>query len=126
MRKSVFFITAAAVVCFVNPSFAAPAVQIKDIGCFFFDADGGFSFFSDTKNLGTSNKNGNSMAKCWADGVPNSQGKAAVYDSNNNPFGPGISCSFYDPAAGVTRSTKKWQETISASGHAEVSCHYPG
>ena len=106
-----------------KPAYAAAAIVIKPAGgCAFFDGNGGFFFTSNTQIVATSSANGNTMLKCSATNVANSQGHAVTYDTNNNPFGPGVECGIGSPNGFVF--TTNWHETISADGNAVAVCQY--
>jgi hypothetical protein len=103
------------------PAIAAPAMHIGHDGCTMGDGDGNGQFFADAKvtEVDTNSANGNITYKCTAD-VPNHTGHAVKYDSENNPVGPGLGCT----NSAHDQVTLDWQETISASGHAKLVCHF--
>ncbi|MGQ0795665.1 MAG: hypothetical protein ACT4N5_05735 [Nitrosopumilaceae archaeon] len=107
-----------------NPTHAAPAiVEIgPGIGCTLFDGDGSVAFAPDAQGVVTQSNNGNIKLTCHAENVPNNQGKAVRYDSNNNPFGPGQPCVYQGEA------TLNWKEVVSdngdGTGDATLVCHF--
>lgn len=94
------------------------AVVINDEGCGLLDGDGNVVLATSDHAVITSN--GNGVFVCKVHGVANSSGKAVHYDTNNNPFGPGLLCA--TPAG----TTDNWTDTVSASGNATLSCHVNG
>lgn len=94
------------------------AVIIKDTACGLFDGDGGFVYTEDTMILGAHSANGNSKLTCKAKDVPNSTGRAVVFNFENT----GALCGIFSPHGFLT--TDDWQETVSASGVATLQCHY--
>ena len=63
-----------------------------------------------------SNNGGHEVEKTWADGVFNDTGKAVHWNFANT----GYTCQ--SDATGAI--TTNWSETLSASGHAEVTCQF--
>jgi hypothetical protein len=99
------------------PALAAPAMHIGHDGCTMGDGDGGVDFFPDAKvtEVDTNSVNDNITYKCTAD-VPNHSGQAVIYNNENT----GVQCGNTDFAV----LTTDWQETVSASGHAKLVCHF--
>ncbi len=103
----------------------APAVVIHPPAlCGFFDGDGGLVLTTNTQIVDAVNANGNGHLRCQAKGLANSQGRAVKYDTDNNPFFPGLLCGIVLPVTGPTL-TANWNETVSASGNATLQCHTP-
>jgi len=87
----------------------------KNTGCGLFDGDGNLAVTNDARNVITSSDK--ATHQCKIVGVPNSTGKAVHYDSDNNPFGPGLEC--FIAGAGFTTD---FREVVSASGVATLTC----
>src|SRR5688572_30474249 len=98
----------------INTNAAQGAVVIHESGCTLFDGDGGIVSGSSYHAVIT--PSGNRSIRCSVKGIDNPTGRAIHYDSDNNPIGPGLTCN----ARGVP--TLDWEETISASGNATISC----
>ena len=92
------------------------AVIIRDNVCGVLTGTGGVLLTTDTQIVITQSANGNALLRCRVKGVPNPTGQAITYDTNNNPFFPGLACG----VAGS--STQDWHQTISASGVATLVC----
>jgi len=91
------------------------ALVINPAGdCTMFNGDGGFEVVSNTMAVITPSANG--MFRCQGD-VANSTGTAQVFNSDDNPFFPGLPCGI--AGAGFTTN---WTNTVSASGRATLSC----
>jgi len=63
-----------------------------------------------------SNHGGVEVEKTWADGVFNNTGKAVHWSYENT----GFTCT--SDASGAV--TTDWKETLSASGHADLTCQF--
>jgi hypothetical protein len=87
-----------------------PAVVIKDFGCGVIDGDGGFAFATGSITVITSN--GTSILKCSAKRVANSTGSAVQWNFEDTGFLCGT-------PAGITAD---WEEIVSASGNATLTC----
>ena len=79
------------------------------------DGNGGFVFASSDHQVVTNNTRGNLTLKCSVKGVANDTGKAAHFDFAST----GIPCST------SLGATENWQETVSNSGNATLTCHLP-
>jgi hypothetical protein len=93
---------------------AAPthaAITLSNAGCGLADGNGNAVFVDSAHSVITSS--GNLMQHCTAQVAPSSGGTAVHYDFNST----GAMCS---TAFGPTST---WQETVSASGQATLSCH---
>lgn len=122
MKKHLILAAAMTLFALAAPvAHAAPAVVINPAGgCGLFDGDGNFAFTNDTKVTATQSSNGNSKLTCKATVTPSAAGRAAHFDfastgalcGINNPFGPQV--------------TDQWNETVSASGEATLTCHVTG
>ena len=94
----------------------AAAVVINDQGCGLLDGDGNFVSADSDHTVLTQSNNGNAVLKCSVKGVANSTGKAVHYDFEST----GIPCGIL--GGGVTEN---WEETVSASGNATLTCLIP-
>ncbi|RAH84239.1 hypothetical protein BO86DRAFT_377027 [Aspergillus japonicus CBS 114.51] len=95
-----------------STALADPAVQITDLGCNLKDGNGNFQFADKAHAIITSSGNRNLI--CKAQVAAPASGKAVIYSGKN---GDG-SCN---AAGGFTND---WQETVSASGQATLTCHF--
>jgi hypothetical protein len=86
------------------------AVVVKDGFCMLLDGNGGMVEASDS--ISVTHKNG-WMFTCKAKDVPNTTHHEVRYDSISTGF----------PCMTTNGSTNDWQETVSASGNATLSCH---
>ncbi|MEY4063851.1 MAG: hypothetical protein RIR26_59, partial [Pseudomonadota bacterium] len=102
--KSIYALGIGALLCFGNLAQAAPAVRIDDLNCGLLDGDGG-SVVTDRSHAVVTSA-GPSMLKCQVNDVPNSTGRAVIWNHENT----GYSC--YTPAG----ETDDWKITVSASG----------
>lgn len=101
---------------------AAPALVINPAGsCGLLDGNGGFAFTTDTKIIVTQSDNNNSKLTCKATVTPSSAGNAARFDSGSTG---GLPCGFFTPSG--LQLTDQWNETVSASGEATLTCHVTG
>jgi hypothetical protein len=94
------------------------AVIIRNGGCALFDGTGAIVVADRDLSILTQNTGQNTTLICKVKGVANPSGRAVKYDSEHNPFFPGLSCGTF---AGVTT---RWSETVSASGNATLHCHF--
>lgn len=91
---------------------AESAIHISDFGCGMIDGNG--NYFVTTLSAVVITPSGNANLKCQKKvAVPNSTGRAVVWNYDNT----GMMCA---TNAGLT---KDWQETVSASGMATLTCH---
>lgn len=93
---------------------AAPAIVIKDAGCGMLDGDGGFVFTNATQAVITSS--GQGKISCKVQGVANSTGRAVIWNFENT----GLLCGT------LSDITAKWQNVVSASGNATLTCQNDG
>ena len=87
------------------------AVRIDSFSCGLADGNGNFVVTDSSQAVVTQSGNGN--LRCQADVTPSSTGTAVHYSFDST----GFTCS--TPAG----DTAKWEETVSASGKATLSCH---
>ncbi len=81
----------------------------------------------DTQIVATQSQNGNTSLKCQATGLANSSGMAVHYDIDDNPILPGaLLCLIMSPLPPFFIVTEDWQETVSSSGQATLSCKFKG
>jgi hypothetical protein len=117
---------------FLGFAIAAVVVAVGLVGGRAAKADNGATHYVGTSGCGlyssiptcvvtpyrsVSNHGGVEVEKAWADGVFNDTGKAVHWDTTNT-FGS--LCQ--SDATG--RLTSDWHETLSASGHAEITCQF--
>ena len=114
MAKRLCFALAIAVALAAGLNAGGGAIVINDKGCGMLDGDGGFVFADRDHAVITPSPNGNGMLSCKVKGVPNSTGKAVIWNFENR--GSLVQCG--TPAG----PTDNWQETISASGNATLTC----
>lgn len=86
------------------------AVVIKDSACMLLDGDGGV--VAADGSISVTHKNG-WMFTCKAKDVPNASHHEVRYDSVSTGW----------PCMTDNGPTDDWQETVSASGNATLSCH---
>jgi hypothetical protein len=86
------------------------AVVVKDDVCGLFDGDGGV--VEGSGSMQVTNAGGVSILKCSVKGVSNSSGRVVRYDFASTNMQCGTS-------AGMTPD---WQEVVSASGNATLTC----
>jgi hypothetical protein len=91
---------------------SAGAIVIKDELCGLFDGDGGVVMGSGS--IQVTNQGGFSLLKCSVKNVPNSTGRAVRYDFASTGM----------PCGTANGSTEDWQEVVSASGNATLTCRY--
>jgi len=91
---------------------AEAAVHIDEFGCGYFDGNGGFTFADTSSAVIT--YSGNANMKCQGEVAPPAGGQAVQYNFENT----GFPCFVFGGAA-----TEKWQQVVSASGQATLTCH---
>jgi hypothetical protein len=100
---------------------ADPAVVVRSNGgCTLFDGNGAMVSGTSFKGTFTQSNNGNATVQCSGDVTPSSSGHAAHFDFAST----GIHCFTDNPFSGA-ESTQNWEETVSASGNAKITCHFP-
>jgi hypothetical protein len=80
-----------------------------------FDGNGGGVAATSDHQVVTNNANGNLILKCSVKGVANDTGKAAHFDFAST----GILCGT------LLGATENWNETVSNSGNATLTCRLP-
>lgn len=96
--------------------------------CGFLDGNGDVVWPLYPVNIITHSRNGNAISICHADGVANPTGRAIVWQ----PTGPDDVCGIVEgpgfefPDPEDITWTNKWQQVISAGGHAMLTCHFNG
>ncbi len=102
---------------------AGPAAVSRAEGCGLLDGNGVGQLGTNSKITFTQNPNGNATFQCRADVTPATSGGAAHFDLDST----GYECAVPDPldAAKEDQMTKHWEETVSASGEATLTCHLP-
>lgn len=127
MAKNAVYIIALSLISIMlvtspNLVLAAPVIHINTNSCGFEGPDGPV-----TDALGkivvTQSKNGNILLICNVDGVSNVAGKAFVNSDNKSGELCGQDVSQYGDGSDL-RFTNEWELTVSASGHAKVTCHF--
>jgi hypothetical protein len=86
------------------------------------DGNGTTVFSSDPKlkvKVSTESANQTLKLTCEISNVPNDTGRAVLYNAANT--GGGV-CMITDPLRNVVRPADVWQETVSASGQAILTC----
>jgi len=102
----------------------APAVVITDSSCTFLDGNGSFVFASDSQAVITDS--GNSKITCTGQVTPSSTAQGAVHWNFDNTR---LLCSIL---SGLARHhhqrllTQDWEEVVTPSGQAMLSCHING
>jgi hypothetical protein len=122
MRTS-FFVAAsfaALIAGGISVAQAAPAAVTRVDGCGLFDGNGGIVDPTGAKITATQSANGNAMLQCKADVTPAASGGAAHFDYDSTQ----LSCGVPD-SKGVVHMTQHWEEIVSASGEATMTCHLP-
>lgn len=121
MKKSLFLVASLAALMAGGISVAqAAATSARLDGCGVFDANLNVVAPLNAKITATQSENGNAMLQCKADNVPTSgSGGAVRFDYAST----GASCGVLD-SNGQIQMTQDWEETLSASGHATMTCHY--
>lgn len=103
---------------FATMAQADPAVVVKEGFCGLKDGNGSFALTDDVHTTSTMSQNGNAKLSCKATVDPSASGKAVKYGQDN---GDGF-CGILTASGFVTATD--WQETVSASGEAMLTCHY--
>jgi hypothetical protein len=93
---------------------AEPAVVISDFGCNLFNGMGVLVFTNESHGVITSSNNDNSMMRCQAQVTPSPEGRAVRFNYDNT----GMLCMTQSGA------TDRWNNVVSASGQATLTCHY--
>jgi hypothetical protein len=99
------------------------AVVIRNSGCVLFNGDGELVLAARDIVIATQSTRRNTTLICKVKKVANSSGRAVRYDSEQNPFGPGVACGILRPPEDFVLTTT-WSETVSASGNATLRCHF--
>ncbi len=121
IRNSLFVVTSLAALIAGGISVAqAAAVLTRPDDCGLLDGNGGVVFPVDAKVTATPSPNDNAMVQCRADVTPADSGRAVQFDFNSTGFLCGVPDS-----KGAVQMTQRWEETVSASGNATITCHYP-
>lgn len=122
MKKSFFLVTglAALIAGGISVAQAAPATATRLDGCGLFDGNQSVVWPAEAKITATQSPNDNAMVQCSADVTPANSGRAVQFDYNST----GASCGVLD-SKGAVQMTQHWEETVSASGNATMTCHYP-
>lgn len=92
-------------------------------GCALFDGDGNVVSSASYQVVVTWSETGIATMSCHAEGLANSTGQAVYYDAYNNPNGELTAC-ITTAVPGKVYSTYDVHETISASGNANLKCHF--
>jgi hypothetical protein len=98
------------------------AVVIRNNECRLFNGDGQLVLADRSIVIATQSTRLNTTFICKVKNVANSSGRAVRYDSDNNPFGPGVGCGILRPDQFVI--TTDWTESVSSSGNATIRCHF--
>ncbi len=104
----------------------SPAVVITDFGCTFLNGNGFLAFASDSQIVVT--ESGNSKLTCTGQVTPSATAQGAVHWNFDNT---GLLCSIprglflhhHRPPLPLTRD---WEEVVTPSGQATLSCHING
>ncbi len=99
-------------------AFAEPALVIRDEGCGMLNGNGQVVFTTETHRVVTNSANGNAVFRCNATVAPASSGRAAHFDFNST----GLLCAI-GTASGI-ELTDDWNNVVSASGEARLTCRY--
>ncbi len=119
MRKSFFVVTSLAALIAGGISVAqAGAVHTDPNDCGLLDGNGGVVFPVDARVTATPSPNDNATVQCRADVTPAKSGDAVQWDYNSTGFLCGVPDS-----TGAVQMTQHWEETVSASGNATITCH---
>ena len=100
----------------------AAATALRMDGCGLFDGNMNVVAPLNAKIAATQSANGNAMLQCKADNVPLGTSGATRWDYSNT----GVACGVLAQVNGQLQMqlTQDWEETISASGNATMTCHY--
>ena len=125
MRKSfVAAVGLAALTAGAIPVAQAAAVVTRSVdGCGLLDGNGAGLPATDPKITYTQNSHGNATFQCKADVTPAASGGAVQFNYDST----GFYCGVPDPADPTKppQMTQHWEETVSASGNATLTCHLP-
>ena len=101
----------------------AIVIKLAEEECALFDGDGNLVFNDGGIIVITNSQTGRKKIQCTVKGVANSSGKAVHFDTDNNPFLPGLECGLVDDSGNLFLTTD-WKETVSASGNAVLTCKF--
>lgn len=90
------------------------AIVINDFYCGMMDGNGGFPYTYDSRAVYSNDANGNSYLSCRSQVTPSSSAKGAVRWNYSNT---GLSCYT------LFGWTTNWQEIVTPSGQATLTCH---
>jgi hypothetical protein len=123
MKKSVIMVAslAALIAGGISVAQAAPATVTRTDGCGLLDGNGVPQFATDAKMTTTQSANDNATFQCRADVTPADSGGAAHFDFDST----GFKCAIPNPESFTDHMTEHWEETVSASGEATLTCHLP-
>lgn len=124
MCRALIFTLFFAALLGVRAVHAEPAVVI-DLptgSCGMFDGDGGIVGGQGGIVVVTNSQTGRKKIQCTSKDLANSAGQAVHYDTDNNPFLPGLQCGIR--FGGVLFLTTDWMETVSASGNGTLTCKF--
>lgn len=125
MKKSLLVATSVAMLIAggISLAHAAAMHNVPDPACGLLDGNGNVALTSNDKITFTGNANGNATFQCKADVTPADSGGAVKFDFEST----GFSCGVPNPAdpSQPSRMTQHWEETVSASGNATITCHVP-
>ena len=111
--KLIRLLFATVLMLFVSVAYADPAIIITDFGCTMLDGNGGFFGTTDTKVVNSNNgKGGQINFACYANGVPNDQGRAVHWDYDST----GLGCNT------LFGSTTDWKAVIDTEGYGHLKC----
>jgi hypothetical protein len=97
------------------------AVVVRSDGnCTLFDGNGMEVSGTAFKATFTQSNSGNATAQCVGDVTPSSTARAVHYNFQTT----GELCVIFDPTTMATRTTQNWEETVSATGNARITCHF--
>ena len=118
MKKMIFSFVAVlamtiALVSWKSSKVTSAAVVISDFRCGLIDGDGHEAIVDASHSVVTSS--GNSIFKC-SGRVPNSSHRTVKWNADNDPFPGSGDCLT------LAGATSDWQEVVSASGQATVTC----
>ena len=103
-----------ALVAIAPAAHAERAVVVQDGGCMMFNTAGALVVVSlESNSVGTNSDNCNAMIQCKAK-IPNTTKKTIKFSGATSPT---IPCST------INGLTQDWQQVISASGSASLTCH---
>ncbi len=121
MKKSLVVATCLAALMVGGISVAQAAATVARLdGCGLFDGNQNVVFPADAKITATQSPNDNAMIQCTADVTPADSGRAVQFDFDSTS----AYCGVLD-SKGAVQMTQHWEETVSASGNAKMTCHYP-